>query len=178
MTDAGDMRLFFALWPPPALARRLARRAAGLSVTGRPVAWPRLHLTLAFIGRCGGDELADLTARAGAVNVPRFDLTLDRVGHFAGPRITWIGCADPPPALLRLAAALRPPNALDSARFRPHISVIRSNSATVSLPMEPVWWAVTRFCLVASGHNGHPGAYRTLSHWSLARAESHVAGME
>lgn len=55
------MRLFFALWPSPAAAERLASAAtdAAARLGGRPTRLETLHLTLAFLGEVADERVFD-----------------------------------------------------------------------------------------------------------------------
>ena len=66
-----DRRLFFALWPDPALQAAIAetgeRIARTRKIEGRTIAPERLHLTLLFLGEVAADAEKRLIAAAGRV---------------------------------------------------------------------------------------------------------------
>ena len=164
---AGAQRLFFALWPPRDVARRIATQADALGIGGRRVALPRLHMTLAFVGACDSAQTDALRDNAASIRAPAFDLVLDQLGHFARPGITWFGCTTAPDPLLALAAGLAPAD-VDNRAFRPHVSVVHDSVPMATRLIDPIVWRVTAFALIASGQATVAGAYRELDRWALA----------
>ena len=102
-------RVFFALWPPPEVARQLSAVADAFakSAGGRATRQATVHLTLAFIGDVPLERLPDMERAARNVRAAAFDLTLDQFGLWHHNRIFWGGCSAVPPALVELASALR-----------------------------------------------------------------------
>jgi 2'-5' RNA ligase len=160
--------VFFALWPLGAAADSIAAHAARAGLGGKPVAAARLHLTLAFHGRCAPAAIDNLTQRADAVEGRAFSLVLDRLGGFRRAGVVWVAPSRSPSALTALAAALaRAGQGIDQRNFRPHITVSRRGRYPVSSTFPAVTLTAASFALVASGENGAPGAYRALARWSL-----------
>ncbi|MGB7755066.1 MAG: RNA 2',3'-cyclic phosphodiesterase [Salinisphaera sp.] len=169
MACAGEpkrQRLFFALWPPPDIAERIADTARALETNGMPVACDKLHVTLAFHGACSVADRDALIARAERAVAPPIDLVFDRLGGFEKPRLIWLGMSDPPQALYDLAAFLRGP-ALDARRFVPHITLQRKAAPISACALAPIGWRAREFVLAESGANGAPGSYRILARWPL-----------
>ncbi len=115
------MRLFTALWVPPAAAAGLR---AVLAATGVPPGWRAVdpdawHVTLAFHGDAEPEPLAHaLDGSARGLPAPR--LRLRGAGSFPGVR--WAGVqADPADRLAGLVAAAGG----DPAAFVPHVTVSR-----------------------------------------------------
>ncbi|WP_018872713.1 RNA 2',3'-cyclic phosphodiesterase [Thioalkalivibrio sp. ALJ16] len=169
-TEPEIRRVFLALWPDGATRAALARVGASLDGPGRAVPRAHLHLTLAFAGRVAGAQAACLSAGIRQLATNPIELTLDRLGHFAGPRITWIGPSTAPPALSALAERARDLCRdcgidLGPARpFRPHVSLRRHADPPARERVEPpVCWRADTVVLVESGRDGHPGAYRLLA---------------
>ncbi len=75
-------RLFFALWPEPALQQHLAMTAAALLPrdAGRRVRAENLHCTLVFLGAVEAAQRLCLEDAASLVRAEPFTLTLDRLG--------------------------------------------------------------------------------------------------
>src|SRR5579875_899192 len=83
-------RLFFALIPDEATARRIAQLARSLKskyqLHGKPLLPERFHLSLYRLGDYFGlpqDALARAEAAASAITLPPFDVGCDRVMSFA-----------------------------------------------------------------------------------------------
>ena len=122
------MRLFIALPLEGAVLDALAKVRASLErrgVRGNYTREENLHLTLAFLGDYGDPDWVLEVMES--VPLPRFRLTLDGFGAFAG--VLWCG-ADGGEALESYVRALR--RALSQAdipfdrkSFRPHITVLR-----------------------------------------------------
>ncbi|WP_017942303.1 MULTISPECIES: RNA 2',3'-cyclic phosphodiesterase [unclassified Thioalkalivibrio] len=163
-------RVFLALWPDEQTREMLDRLGRGLDGPGRPVPREHLHLTLAFAGTIPAGQADCLSDRIEALACPPLDLTLDHLGHFARPRITWIGPSEPPAALLALAdraQALCRECGIDTGPprpFRPHVSLRRHAAPPVHERIEtPLHWAADTIVLIESGRDGHPGSYRILA---------------
>ncbi len=112
------MRLFLAVFPPPATRALAARTIDALRKPNDGVSWVKednLHYTMRFIGDVGEDgasRVAQAADEAAAV-VPAFDAVLGDLGAFPNARkarVIWVGLStggDPLRALAeRLASAL------------------------------------------------------------------------
>ena len=176
----GDIhRLFFALSPDDAVRKRMAEAAAALRAThaprGRWINDQRYHLTLQFLGdfdELPQDDIATAKQAASQVQVPAFDLPLDRAGGFSGSHVWWLGCATMPDGLQRLWTDLGLTLAKAGMRTRgshtltPHVTVLRNAAATLpSTPIAPVPWRVREFVLI---HSNNPKPYQVLGRWTLA----------
>ncbi|WP_018140720.1 MULTISPECIES: RNA 2',3'-cyclic phosphodiesterase [unclassified Thioalkalivibrio] len=163
-------RVFLALWPDEHTRDALTALAHDLDGPGRPVPRDHLHLTLAFAGTVPTNQADCLAARIGTLACAPIDLSLDHLGYFHGPRITWAGPTSPPPALVTLANAARllcndcgiqigAPHP-----FRPHLSLRRHAAPPHQEAIRPpILWTADTVVLVESGQNGHPGPYRVLA---------------
>ncbi len=172
MTDAPAQRLFFALWPDPAVCRALAdlaRRAGAKG--GRPVHPEDLHLTLAFLGQVPQERFDDVIAAAGAVSFAPFELRIDRYGWWSRSRVAWAAPAETPPPLLDLYRSLGealsergfPP---EPRAYRPHVTLARKLGRGRAGDLErPLIWKVRDFVLVSSRTHGDPPRYRVLKRW-------------
>ena len=167
---AGDrQRLFVALWPTPDVRRRLSAVAHDLAervAAGRRVEASNLHLTLAFIGSLESDRVLELARQVSSSLGADFEWIVDRVGHFAGARVVWVGgpaCA----ALLELAERTRA--MLDSMRiaydrkpFAPHVTVLRNVTQwpMAGLPIVPeIIWPSRAPALIRSKQSANGVVY-------------------
>jgi 2'-5' RNA ligase len=167
-------RLFFALWPDEdtraalgALARERVQRQA------RRVADHNLHITLAFPGNVTARVQACLEEGAGGITGAPFELAIDRLGHWPGPRIIWAAPGQTPPQLWSLAAALREVLAgcglePETRPYQAHITLARKASQAFPLTrIAPVPWSIRHFCLVESVSEPAGVRYAVLRTWPL-----------
>ena len=157
MREKQDLRLFFALWPDESVREQIENRLRPVSLeNGRPVPRHNWHMTLHFIGNTSHVEKNCLHRQAKECRAEGFDLSIDTWGYFMRPKVFWLGCEDPPPALFDLQTDLgkklsqcqfRP----ESRPYNPHVTVARKvrqpPEPTLLLPIE---WRVDRFVLVES----------------------------
>jgi RNA 2',3'-cyclic 3'-phosphodiesterase len=175
---AATARVFFALWPPPQVARQLAATAEEFAkmASGRATRPETIHLTLAFLGDVALERLPELQRVAGGMRAAPFDLTLDRFGLWRHNRIFWAGSSVVPPALDELASTLA--GALQSAGFRvadagrtfsPHLTLVRKVKALdTALPdSEALLWPCRNFVLVRSTLLASGPSYQTRGEFPL-----------
>ncbi len=154
----GVTALIFAIAPPEDLQQQLVQwRADTFSEeAGRPIAAANLHLTLAFLGKVSAETSKQLQTLASRIHQPAFDVTLDDAGHWPRPGVVWLGCQRPPRGLLQLASLLRAQAARHGCEqpaqpFHPHITLLRSATQPVALPLAAFSGALRpvsfRFCL-------------------------------
>jgi len=151
-------RLFFALWPDAAVRAALQTSCESVTAScgGRAVPPRNYHLTLAFLGQVDLAHLPGICAAAAQVQMPPLTLSLSRVGYFPGPRVLWVGPAEAPLALSRLADELWQSLAplglrLPARAFNPHLTLCRKTRrppAQIAVP--PVLWRVRSFALLRS----------------------------
>ncbi len=170
----GRERLFFALWPAPALQEALARLGRRLvRKGGRRLPPEAIHLTLVFLGPVDAARRACLERLAGEVLAPPFELLLDRAGAFPRARVVWVGPGVTPQPLARLEAALREAAArcgleTDTRPFVPHVTLARKAAPVPAGPLpEPVRWPVADFALVRSRLRPGGAGYEVLRRWPL-----------
>jgi 2'-5' RNA ligase len=171
-------RLFFALWPDENMrqALRRATRKAVRKSGGRAVTPENFHITLAFLGSVPAERLGCIRAAAGRVRAAPVNLTLDRLGYFARPRLLWLGTGDVPATLTvlvqKLNAALgacefRP----DPRPYRPHVTLARKASKPGELDTPPpIVWHACHFVLVESVTAARGPHYQVLESWPLTSA--------
>jgi len=179
LDGAPSARVFFALWPEPALAAALAGLAGELATTfgGRPTRPETVHLTLAFLGDVATSRLSGLVALPKPAAAEPLTLHLDRLGYWPHNHLLWMGCREAPPlqrlvdGLLQQLAeagfAIREPG----RTFFPHLTLVRKlpPGSAPALPRlaASIAWPCTDFRLLASTLTAAGPAYRTLARFRL-----------
>ena len=178
MTD----RLFFAAFPDPLTAERIAQLAERqrdiLDLRGKTLTPGRFHITLNHLGdypALPADVVAAATQAGAAVAFAPFEVAFDRVESFfkrsGGRPFVLRGGA----GLDRLLAFQR---ALGAAMgkaglgkhversFTPHVTLLYDDQMIAALPVEAIGWTVREFVLVHSllGQTQHV----PLARWALA----------
>lgn len=165
-TPSPQDKLFYALWPDPAVNAALVRLQAGLRGTAtRP---DKLHMTLAFLGQRATGDLPELREILESVPAAALSLTLDTCGYFNGKRIAWAGMRETPQQLLDLRAALVQRLAardlipvFEHDRFSPHVTLARKadardiEAAAARAGDAPIHWRASRLVLAASAQQGY-----------------------
>ncbi len=171
------IRVFFALWPAPAIQRQLHAVAKEYQAKcdARMMRAETLHLTLQFIGNIRRAQLPKLVAAANkATGTMPFRLELDALAFWKHNRIGYAALAASEPALEKLAATLQHAlanagfTAGNGAGFSPHVTLLR-NVEHILTPQNftPVSWQVNAFVLVESAMTDQKAEYRILSEWPL-----------
>lgn len=179
------MRLFIAVFPPPAVQAGVDRAAAPL-LDRQPGAWVRprnLHFTLRFLGACdeAAIEPATRAMHAAVAGRPAFAVELRGCGAFPSPqraRVIWRGVGRGAAALEGLAAALE--SALVGEGFAPaaqpfaaHLTLGRPRqqgdwSARLGAASpDPITFPVERIALVSSELAAGGSRYVVLQHAAL-----------
>jgi RNA 2',3'-cyclic 3'-phosphodiesterase len=169
------VRLFFALWPPPATAQALAAWAREVSATsgGRVTATENIHLTLAFLGDADPDKAI---SAARQVNAVCHSLAIDSAKYVRRNEMVWVGPAKMPPTLedlvAQLHASLRAQSfALEDRPFAAHVTLIRKARQPRSIPPLPkVEWPADEFILVRSRTSSKGSTYEPVERFSLKKA--------
>lgn len=137
-----------------------------------------LHLTLAFIGGIPAKRLRELAIVAGAIRVPRFDLTLDRLDWVEKKKIVWAGASVMPDVLRELAAELNARLKANGFRteerpFAAHVTLLRNARCNETLPQPgPIFWQVGEFVLVESELKPEGADYHIIGRWPLGNNRS------
>lgn len=173
-------RLFLAIFPDPATAEEIARRADALRVShglsGRPLAPERFHITLHHLGDHAGVR-RDVVAMAGeaaqALEAQPFEVVFDRAASFhnggnnpfvlQGGEGLWALKAfqrDLGLAMARAGLGKR----VDKT-FTPHVTMLYDRQLVGEQMIEPVKWSVGGFTLIHSllGRTEHI----PLAQWTL-----------
>ncbi len=157
------MRLFFASWPPPAVARALAQwaREAQRGCGGRLTREDAIHLTLAFLGEA---DPQGALATARAVRMRETSLPIDVARYWNHNRIVWAGPGAVPLELAALARALG-----ETRKFAGHVTLVRKAHPPAQLPpLPPLAWPVREFVLVNSTLGPEGPSYEVLERFALA----------
>ena len=170
-------RLFFALWPDPAVQAALAEIGLELQrrLGGKPTRQGSIHLTLAFLGDVAGEKMGDVREAAARAAFEPFSFALDAAGCWNHNGVAWVGPRVTPEPLLRLADNLK--QALVDAGFRvdgrpyaAHVTVVRkARCKAIDLTIAPVEWQVREFVLVRSELNAEGSRYSLIGRWPQAK---------
>jgi len=167
-------RLFFALWPAPALRRQLHALAMQTQeeAGGRAMRAETLHMTLLFLGEVPLAHIAKLEQAADAVEFEAFAFALEQLSCWRHNQIVYAAPAQAVPPLQALAQQLR--TAADRAGidydkrdFTPHVTLLRKEQHPPerrALVLPP--WQVQEFALVESVTAGPGVRYRSLRRWA------------
>jgi 2'-5' RNA ligase len=174
-------RLFFAIFPDPPAAARIASVAQSLRVEhglrGRPQQADRLHVTLHHLGDHVGlrsDIARAAEAAAAQVAMPPFGIAFDNASSFSGRTRNL-------PLVLRAGSGVGSLEALHAAigarmaaaglakwvkpAFVPHVTLLYDDRGLAPQAIEPIAWTVREFVLVHSllGRTEH----RVIGRWPL-----------
>lgn len=168
-------RLFFALWPEPAVCDEIVAVTRGLALQegARRLVPANLHLTLVFLGNVEAHTRDKLQQGAATVEATAFSLCLERLEFWKKPRIVCFLPTDCPEALTRLAGQLARLSRdcglqLDERPYRPHMTLARK--VTQALPdfaPRPVHWQPREFHLVESQSTEQGVKYTSRARWPL-----------
>ncbi|MBM3357136.1 MAG: RNA 2',3'-cyclic phosphodiesterase [Betaproteobacteria bacterium] len=169
-------RLFFALWPEPAIQHAFEQIARELRIEcgGRATPRQNIHATLVFLGEVERALVPRVEALAADLSGTRFELKFDNVQYWRHNHIVWTGADHCPGALdtlvARLGSALRKSEfTIDERPFMPHVTLVRDAHRP---PMEgraaAVTWPVLEFALVESVPREGRRVYEILRTYALA----------
>lgn len=168
-------RIFFALWPDEATRQTVveASKEAVEACGGKAVPVENFHITLRFLGEASGGQIRKMKKAAKQTFGVTQKFTLDRLGHWTGPEVLWMGCQKAPDDLLRLVVNLNTelgsvgfPH--ESRPFRPHVTLARKvDSAPVGNLVAPIEWVSEEFVLVESDTGGAHSEYKVLQRYPL-----------
>jgi len=157
------MRLFFAVWPPAAIAQALSNwaRDAQRACRGNVTREAMIHLTLAFLGDVDPDMAR---ARGRAMRRAGVSLRIEQARYWAHNRIVWVGPQETPAPLQALARDLG-----EKRTFAAHVTLVRQARPGGPLPPLPALeWPVAEFLLVSSTLGPRGPAYEVLERFALA----------
>lgn len=169
-------RLFFALWPSPALRRKLADENAALLLGsgGKPIPDANLHVTVIFLGEQPAQRLDDILEAAASASVPAFTLSFDRAESWSRSRVLVLSATRTLSELAALVdrlhiSLLGRQIQLKREEYRPHVTLARKLPRTwPPRPIEPLQWPVQEFVLAESVPGAEGPRYEVLARWPLA----------
>jgi RNA 2',3'-cyclic 3'-phosphodiesterase len=169
-------RLFFALWPDPALLQALRVRIDRIAATieGRQQRPDQWHVTLEFLGQVPRERQLSLRAAAGRVSPSPVAIEFDRVEHWRKPQVVCLMASRVPASLVTLITQLRAELAqegfaVEARPFRPHVTLVRKvRSAVDSILDPPFLWRADGFALVRSVTDPAGSRYEPLHWWNHA----------
>jgi 2'-5' RNA ligase len=167
-------RLFFALWPDPALRQALRARVEEIapSIDGKPQRPDQWHVTLEFLGQVPRERQLSLRAAADRVSRSPVAIEFDRVEHWRKPQVVCLVASRVPTGLAALVTQLRAELAqegfaVEARPFRPHVTLARKvRSAADSLLDPPFVWQAGGFALVRSVTDAAGSRYEPLDWWN------------
>jgi 2'-5' RNA ligase len=169
-------RLFFALWPDPALRQALRARIdrVAASFDGKPQRPEQWHVTLEFLGQVPHERQILLRAAADRVRRSPVAIEFDRVEHWRKPQVVCLVASRVPVGLAALVTQLRAELAqegfaVEARPFRAHVTLARKvRSAADSLLDPPFLWRTDGFALVRSVTDPAGSRYELLHWWNHA----------
>lgn len=171
---ADTQRLFLALWPDDRVRKSLgAVTDFAVKGNGRRTELANMHITLKFLGQLSGDASQTLQHILSDIQIPAFDLELDRFGYFARTGVVWLGPSSIPSALTQLVGEVEQAAAqigipVEKRAWRAHLTLARkARKIKYKQPSESINWAVSEFCLVQSVLGHGPAEYRIKRRWAL-----------
>ena len=171
------MRLFYALWPGPAVQQALGEWARGChdACGGRRVPVEKLHVTVAFLGEVPAQRYPTLIDIGGAAGAGNFELIFDRIAYWRHNRIVHAAANAIPTPLAALARVLTERIAgaglpIERRAFLPHVTLLRDAKRTPPrLQIAPLVWQVGALSLVETIQQEGKHAYRACESWTLSR---------
>ncbi len=173
--NADDARVFFALWPSPAIQQQLHAIAKQLQpeCKARVMRTETLHLTLQFIGNIKRASLPKLIAAASKVATPPFTLKLEKIAFWKHNRIAYATMKNHAAMLDELVAALKTQLAAEGVvyadtKFSPHVTLMRNVEHVLqSQDFAAIEWQVDSFVLVESEITAQGARYKILRRWPV-----------
>ena len=172
---ADSARVFFALWPSPAIQQQLHAIAKQLQpeCKARVMRTETLHLTLQFIGNIKRADLPKLIAAARKVATPPLRLKLEKIAFWQYNHIAYATLKENAPMLDELVAALKAQLAAEGVvyadtQFSPHVTLMRNVEHTLQAQdFAEIEWQVDSFVLVESKITDQGAHYKILHRWPL-----------
>jgi 2'-5' RNA ligase len=165
-------RLFFALVPDHAVRQKVLEVQRVLAGSGRAVAPPNLHVTLAFLGMQDAAVIPEVCEIAAGLAFPPCRVTLDHLGQFGRGRVLWLGAASLPAPLREfqqsLARALTAAGVgHDPKPWQFHLTLYRRlRNPLPTLAPVAIEWTLNRFELIESVGSKNGVEYHSIAQWN------------
>ena len=172
---AKGRRLFFALWPHAQTRSKIVAQMTDFvsHSNGRTIPAANLHVTVNFLGSIVESRLPEIKAAgAEASNVPKFELTFDRIESVRRSRILWMVATAPAPLLdlvrrLQNKALSQQPQP-QREEFIAHVTLARDvQRLTRTMNIEPINWVADELVLVESQLTSQGSCYSIVDRWTL-----------
>lgn len=170
-------RLFLGIALNKQQTQQLCELQANFDSTVRLVSATNLHLTLVFLGLVDDETEQQLEEQISLMDKPKFNLTLDKLVHWAKPKILCLTgqCDDPAlSALAKNCSALLSQHELhdDKHPFTPHITLARKakhlpENMPTSVAIKPLLLAPKTIHLFHSQSTIEGVKYQILRSWDL-----------
>jgi RNA 2',3'-cyclic 3'-phosphodiesterase len=169
-------RVFFALWPDPAVQAVLHRHGQVLhrELGGKLTRADTVHLTLLFLGSVPEARLTSVQGVGEGVRFAPFSMRIDTAKCWRHNSIAWAGPSRIPSALLDLVAQLEGAASdagfeLDRRPYAAHVTLVRKARCR-PLDIEPlqVEWPVREFVLVRSQLDPGGSRYSVIGRWAAS----------
>ncbi|MEC5399527.1 2'-5' RNA ligase family protein [Uliginosibacterium sp. H1] len=159
------LRLFYALWPTPEIARELNTVARGLQ--GRVMNEQGLHVTVGFAGAQLPERIPALCGLALRCPIPRVTLCVDHLQYWSQQFVVAVPRAVPPElreAVMRIHAEMRGLGmTVEPRSWSPHITLLRNAPQQVLPDIAPMAWDIDALHLAVSDGTG---AYERRPEWT------------
>ncbi len=170
------VRVFFALWPDPAVRAALHRTGHALhrALGGKLTRADSVHMTLLFLGAVPEERVARLLEIPADVAFERFSMHLDVARCWRHNDLAWVGPSRMPPALAQLVRDLdrtvgEAGFAFDRRDFAAHVTLVRkARCRDAVLDAPDINWPVSDFVLTASELDRDGSRYRVIGRWPAA----------
>jgi 2'-5' RNA ligase len=173
MKNTDTARVFFALWPQPAIQRQLHAVAKEYQAkcNARVMRADTLHMTLQFIGNIKRADLPSLIATASKVTTSPFTLKLEKIAFWKHNGIAYATLKNKVPKLDELVTTLKEKLAAEGVKyadtkFNPHVTLMRNvQHAMQEQDFSSIEWQVDAFVLVESEITEKGAHYKILKEW-------------
>ncbi|MDT8310147.1 MAG: RNA 2',3'-cyclic phosphodiesterase [Methylophaga sp.] len=166
-------RLFFALRPDAAATADIIAVQQQLPADKlRIYSAENLHQTLAFLGQFADCQLMELISACQSIDLPPFSMQFEQLNYWPQPKVLCLLAQDIPDELMALVAVLKEIAGqfnvtLDQRPYRPHITLARKASETITLDFAPISFTADEFVLMQSQSTDNGPIYKPLYCWPL-----------